>query len=136
MRQRPSFKQLNIDEQTLRYPLLSKLFHPREANASTTPSQKTSPHDWTTQGTSHLPVPACCTALDKIVIQAASPRPSRTALTANPFSSSHPRLALPQFPPNFGLEFTHSPARPHGTVGLKAWNGLLPRNSQHLRVMT
>src|SRR5258706_2446284 len=105
----PSFKQRNIDKQNLRCPLFSNLFHPREADASTTPSQKTSPHDWTMQGTqlaSHLPVPACATALNKIVIKAASSRPSRTALTAYPLSSSHPRLELPQFTPEFSLELT------------------------------
>ena len=122
-------------EQILRYPLFSNLFHQRESDASTTPSQKPSPRDWTIQGTSHLPVPVCSTVLDKIVIEVASPRPSRTAPTACPLSSSHPRLELPQFPPDFGLELTHSPARPHGTVGLETWSGLPLKASQHLRVI-
>ena len=70
---------------------------------------------------------------DMIVIEVASCHPLRSALIAYPLSSSRPRLALLQCPPDFDLKHTHSPAR---NGGLIAWSGLLPRTSHYLQVMT
>ena len=111
-----SFQQRNIDEQILQYPLLSKLFHPCEADASTTPSQKTSPRDWTIQGTSHLPVPACSTAPDKIAIEVASPRPIEDCAYRLSIIFESPSIGSPSIPTRFW-------SRAHPLTRSPAWNG-------------
>lgn len=96
-------------------PIDSRSPHPRDADGSTMPSQNASSHNWTMQGTrltSHLPVPACSTAPEKIVIEAVSPRPSTIAFI------HYLRVALDWSSLNAHQTLvSSSPAHPHGTVG-------------------
>ena len=131
-------KRQNIDEKTLQYPLLTNLFPFTPFHAKPTCSRRplrilrltTVPRKSSLTHRAHMP-----TAPDKIVIEAALPRPSRIALTAYPPSWSRPRLGFPHCPPDSGLELTRSPARNNGAQGL-GWSSAedlsLPA-SDHMR---